>query len=163
MPVIQCHIADCPFVTEDVGDAVAAVVLSHHLASSHPPTAPAPAKRPVVSKPTVSTNIYAEEWASFLSDWEVYKGSVAIPDGQTGIYLVDCCSDELRQSVVGSDPKIRTKTEEQVLELLKNHAVIRVAKPVLRQELHSLTQEHGESARNFAARVLCQARNAELR
>ena len=96
MPAIQCHIADCPFVTEDVGDAVAAVVLSHHLASSHPPTAPAPAKRPVVSKPTVSTNIFAEEWASFLSDWEVYKGSVAIPDGQTGIYLVDCCSDDLR-------------------------------------------------------------------
>ena len=163
---VACTAEGCEWQTEDRDPAtlgaVLAAELNIHATTAHT-AAPAPAKRPVVSKPTVSTNIYAEEWASFLSDWEVYKGSVAIPDGQTGIYLVDCCSDDLRQSVVGSDPTIRTKTEEQVLELLKNHAVIRVAKPVLRQELHSLTQEHGESARNFAARVLRQARNAEFK
>ena len=110
---VACTAEGCEWKTEDRDPATLGAVLAAEL-NIHATAAPAPAKRPVVSKPTVSTNIYAEEWASFLSDWEVYKGSVAIPDGQTGIYLVDCCSDDLRQSVVGSDPTIRTKTEEQV-------------------------------------------------
>ena len=36
MPVTKCPVAECIYTTGDVGDAVGAVLLGHHLQSVHP-------------------------------------------------------------------------------------------------------------------------------
>ena len=69
MLTIPCHIAGCTFLTPDVDNAVAAVMLSHHLSSTHP--APAQRKAPVIPQPKVTGNIYKDQWDSFAREWAV--------------------------------------------------------------------------------------------
>ena len=73
MPAIQCHIAGCLFATPDVGGAVVAVKLGHHLSSSHP--VPVGKKAPVIPPPKVTGNIYEDQWDCFTGEWAVYKDS----------------------------------------------------------------------------------------
>ena len=59
---------------------------------------------------------------------------VAIPAGQLPVYLLACCSQELKDSVEKADPTITTKSEAAVLTAIKRHAVVSVAVSVLRTE-----------------------------
>ena len=75
MPAIPCYINGCSFKTPDALDsAVAAVVLSHHLSSSHP--TPAPKKAPAISPPKLTGGVYEDQWDAFVREWDVYKGTV---------------------------------------------------------------------------------------
>ena len=55
MPIIKCYMPDCVFETPNLDNAVAAVILSHHLSSAHP--APAQPKAPTVPAPKISAGI----------------------------------------------------------------------------------------------------------
>ena len=147
MPAIPCHIAGCTFVTPNVDNAVAAVMLSHHLSSAHP--APAQRKAPVIPQPKVTGNIYEDQWDSFTREWTVYKETVFIVDGTLPVYLLACCSPELKSNVERANPAIATKPELEVLAAIKRHAVVSVAASVLRTELLSMKQDHGETILAF--------------
>ena len=160
MPAIQCYITGCNFSTPDVDSAVAAVMLGHHLSSAHP--APAPTKAPTIPQTKVTVSIYEGEWDSFTREWAVYKGTVAITTARIPVYLLACCSAELKASVERADPTITTKSETEVLAAIKRHAVVSVAASVLRTELFAMRQDHGETVLAFSSRALGKARNCKL-
>ena len=138
MPVIQCHITECPFATPDVDPAVAAVMLGHHLTSAHP--APVQRKAPTIPQPKVTGNIYEDQWDSFAREWAVYKETVSITDDKLPVYLLSCCSSDLKSNVEKANPTISTQTEVEVLAAIKRHAVVSVAASVLRTELLTMKQ-----------------------
>ena len=160
MPAIQCHLPACTFSTPDVDSAVAAVMLAHHLSSAHP--APAQRKAPTIPQPKVTASIYEDQWDSFTREWIVYKETVSMPADKIPVYLLSCCSQELKSSVERADPAITTKSEADVLAAIKRHAVISVAVSVLRTELLVMKQDHGENVLAFASRALGKARNCKL-
>ena len=160
MPVIQCHITECPFATPDVDPAVAAVMLGHHLTSAHP--APVQRKAPTIPQPKVTGNIYEDQWDSFAREWAVYKETVSITDDKLPVYLLSCCSSDLKSNVEKANPTISTQTEVEVLASIKRHAVVSVAASVLRTELLTMKQDHGENVLAFASRALGKARNCKL-
>ena len=160
MPVIQCYITNCDFSTPDVDSAVAAVMLGHHLSSAHP--TPAPAKAPTIPQPKVTGNIYEDQWDCFTREWAVYKGTVAIAVDKLPVYLLSCCSADLKSSVERANPTITTKGEADVLAAIKRHAVVSVAASVLRTELFAMKQDHGETVLSFSSRALGKARNCKL-
>ena len=160
MPVIQCHITNCEFSTPDVDSAIAAVMLAHHLSTAHP--APVPTKAPTIPQPKVTGNIYEDQWDCFTREWAVYKGTVAITTDRLPVYLLACCSADLKSSVERANPTITTQSEEDVLSAIKWHAVVSVAASVLRTELFAMKQDHGETVLAFSSRALGKARNCKL-
>ena len=160
MPAIPCHIEGCTFTTPDVDNAVAAVMLGHHLSSAHP--APVGMKAPTIPPPTISGNVYEDQWDCFTREWAVYKGTVAITADKLPVYLLACCSAELKSSVERANPTIMSKTESEVMAAIKRHAVVSVAASVLRTELLAMKQDHGETVLAFASRALGKARNCKL-
>ena len=160
MPPIKCYITNCDFSTPDVDSAVGAVILGHHLSSAHPN--PAPTKVPTIPQPKVSGTIYEDEWDSFTREWAVYKGTVSIATEMLPVYLLACCSSDLKSSVEKANPTITTKSETEVLAAIKRHAVVSVAASVLRTELFYMKQDHGETVLAFSSRALGKARNCKL-
>ena len=152
MPVIPCHIAGCAFATPDVDNAVAAVMLGHHLGTAHP--APASKKAPTIPPPKVTGNIYEGQWDCFKREWSVYKGTVAITADKLPIYLLACCDQDLKSSVEKANPNITAQDETAVLAAIKRHAVVSVAASVLRTELLAMKQDHGETVLAFLSRAL---------
>ena len=57
------------------------------------------------------------------------------------------------ENVLCINPKVDTKTEEQVLALIKNIAVVPVAMGVRRADLLAIKQDSNEPARAFAAKI----------
>ena len=160
MPAINCYLPGCTFATPDVDSAVAAVMLGHHLSSSHP--APAQRKIPTIPQPKLGPGIYEDQWNSFTREWEVYKETVSIPLEKIPVYLLACCEPDLKSSVERSDPRLSSKSESDVLASIKRHAVVSVAVSVLRTELLTMKQDHEESIIAFASRALGKARNCKL-
>ena len=141
-------------------NAVAAVMLGHHLSSVHP--VPVQRKAPTIPQPKVSENIYEDQWDSFTREWAEYKGTVSIPVDKISVYLLACCSSELKASVERANPTLTSKSEDDVLAAIKRHAVVSVAASVLRTELLTMKQDHGETVLSFASRALGKARNCKL-
>ena len=133
MPVVNCHITGFTFATPDVDNAVAAVMLSHHLTSEHP--APLPRKAPAIPPPKTTGNIYEDQWDCFVREWVAFKESNRIADDKLPLYLLGCCSPELKSNVERANPTIATQPEADVLAVIKRHAVISMAASVLRTEL----------------------------
>ena len=160
MPVIPCYITNCEFSTPYVDSTVAAVILGHHLSSAHP--APPSRKAPTIPQPKVTGNIYEDQWDCFTREWAVYKGTVAITNDKLPVYLLACCSADLKSSVESANPTITTQVEADVLAAIKRHAVVSVAASVLRTELFAMKQDHGETVLAFSSRALGKARNCKL-
>ena len=102
MPFTWLHLK-----TPDVDNAVAAVMLSHHLSSVHP--AQAQLKAPTIPQPKVTANIYEDQWDSFKREWTVYKETVSIPADRVAVYLLACCDQDLKSSVERADSAISSK------------------------------------------------------
>ena len=62
----------------------------------------------------------------------------------------------------GQTPILHPKKEAIVLAAIKRHAVISVAASVLRTELFSMKQDHGETVLAFSSRALGKARNCKF-
>ena len=75
MPPVQCYIDGCEFETPDMGEALAAVVLSHHLSTEHAPQAPGSRSRVEMKKPDrpiVKEDSTDQDWAIFEFEWGRY-------------------------------------------------------------------------------------------
>ena len=81
----------------------------------------------------------------------MYKRKVAITTEKLPVYLMACCSADLKSSVERADPTITTKSEAEVLAAIKRHAVVSVAASVLRTELFAMKQDHGETVLAFSS------------
>ena len=67
--------------------------------------------------------------------------------------LFECWDEDLRNVVLKTSPTAVDGTEEDLLDLIKQLAVIPVAISVRRTDFLSTQQDHGESVRAFLAKL----------
>ena len=128
-------------------------LVTHHLAEMHPVETAKPPKLPL---PRIGEKVTSKRWEMFLSEWQSFSTSNNLQHhGLKSInsYLLHACDPNLKASVWKQDPKIEEKQTADVLEIIKNLAVHRVAKNVAASELFAAKQERDESGVAFAARL----------
>ena len=151
MPIIQCPITDCPYATEDVEPAVAAVLLTIHnnthlVVAGTAPTAPKK-RAPPIDQPRISKGCNKVSWNAFQTRWTLFKrGSDLTPDEKIQ-HLFQCCDEDLGDDILKGHPQAVSGTEGQLLTIIKQLAVTPVAVSVQRSELLSLKQDHDEGIR----------------
>lgn len=166
MPQYDCPRDGCVYQTPDLPDAVAAVVLQDHLKTVHPAQATGgtkKAKPPSMALPRVSRDIFDDQWTSFVNEWESFKNTTELPHDGVNRYLLSCCEEELKNSVLRAEPRITDKSEEDVLTAIKKLAVMSVAVCTLQSDVIQMKQGHTEPVRHFAARVKGKAMNGKFR
>ena len=68
MPVVQCPIPGCGYVTDDLDAAIVATLITAHC-TTHAPGPVTIAKVEKVKRPVISTARTSEEWVYFESRW----------------------------------------------------------------------------------------------
>ena len=113
--------------------------------------------------PKVARDILDDEWCSNLNEWESFKNTTELPEDSVNRYMLSCCEEELRSSVLRAEPRIVEKNEQDVLTAIKKLAVVSVAICTLQSEVIQMRQEHTEPVRHFAARVRGKAMNGKFK
>merc|ERR1712020_803105 len=98
----------------------------------------------------------------FSREWENWKTSSNVEAGKETSYLIGCCEQSLKIEVQASTCNITAKPENEMLELLKKHAVITKAKSALITELLNIRQTEDETVRKYKSRIDAVARNCGL-
>ena len=157
MPAIQCPIADCIYITQDVDAVVAAALLGIHnnVHVSAPRNAEASTRQraPKIERPRISAGSSEETWNSFTTRWAMFKRGTRLTDGESVQHLFQCCDEDLGDAILKGHPDAVTGTEDVLLAKIKQMSVIPVAICVRRAELLTTKQDHGENAQAFYARV----------
>ena len=164
MPPVQCYIDGCEFETPDMGEALAAVVLSHHLSTEHAPQAPGSRSRVEMKKPDrpiVKEDSTDQDWAIFEFEWGRYCKAVGITAKEDVLRseLLNCCDPALRQrllEMVGPET-LNTTTEEDLKAQIKEIAVLSVDPVVHRVQFSGLKQDQGESFQRYVPKLKAKA------
>ena len=108
MPKYQCPFPECTYETEDVEDALAAVLISVHSNGTH---MPAPtnsnaatqhtnaAKIEKVRRPKISAAGSSEECSYFLTRWQEYVDATKVSGKDKVIQLLERCDENLRKDI----------------------------------------------------------------
>ena len=157
MPIIQCPMAECPYRTDDVDAAVAAALLvihnNVHLSAPRTSDASARQRAPKIERPRISAGSSEETWNTFSTRWTMFKQSTRLTGAESVQHLFHCCDEDLGDAILKGHPDAVTGTEDGLLQIIKQMAVIPVAICVRRAELLATKQDHGENARTFYAKV----------
>ena len=157
MPVIQCPIAECTYRTEDVEVAIAAALLVIHnnVHIAAPPNVQAAIRQraPKIERPRISAGSSEETWNTFNTRWAMFKRGTELAGAECVQHLFHCCEEDLGDAILKGHPDAVGGSEDQLLVIIKQMAVIPVAICVRRAELLSTNQDHGENARAFYAKV----------
>ena len=113
MPQYDCPRDSCEYKTPNVPDAVAAVLLQDHLSTMHSSGAIKKAKPPSMALPKVSSDIFDDEWCSFVNEWQSFKSTTELPEDSVNRYLLSCCEEELRSSVLRAETSIVERSEKR--------------------------------------------------
>ncbi len=170
MPKIQCPYPECTYETEDVTDALAAVLLSAHSAGKHTvqpqatvttqPQAPTTTARvEKVRRPTVTAAGSSEDMAYFLTRWQDYVEVTKIEGKDLIIQLLECCDEQLLRKDLtrNAGGSLTNNTASNVLAAIKKLAVREENTMVARVQLHNMRQDRDETIRSFGARQCGQA------
>ena len=157
MPVLNCPIPDCGYVTEDVDVVGAAAQLNIH-ALMHQRgggtmVRSSKQKPPKIDRPSISVGATEEQWNTFIKRWNLFKQGTDIPDGQLASQLWQCCDSDLEEDLFKDVNDITNMNEDALLQAIKRLAVITKATSVRKTELFSMKQDHGQPIRTFAAKV----------
>ena len=174
--VLKCVVTGCNFATEALELEAAIALMNLHAIDHqlrlqagppHPPQQPVtntftPRSAPKLERPKLNENATNEEWNMFHRRWCTYRTGSNILDDTATMQLLECCSNDLGDTVLRAHPTFTTKTIDEALTLLKTIAVVPVALGVLRAELTSMYQGADEKFRTFAARVQGKAETCEF-
>lgn len=153
---VKCPIPNCTYATENVNAALATSLLQIH-AKSHEQSCTT-AKVEKVRRPIISASGTSEEWKYFLTRWSEYAKATCLTGNDCIIQLLECCDEPLRKDLTRSEGgSLFNKTEEQVLDAIKQLAVREENAMVARVALHNMTQDREEPIRSFCARIKGQA------
>ena len=155
MPIIQCPMDGCAYVTNDVDAAIAAALLMVHN-NVHTTTGAraAPSKAPRIQRPSISRGSTEETWNAFSARWRMFKQGTSLPVGETCQQLFQCCDEELGDDILrNANTDIIRFNENDLLKLIKRLAVTPVAVSVRRSDLLALSQCDGEGVRAFYAKI----------
>ena len=149
-----CEFPGCGTTKTAESGTVALGLMQLHQANAHSNTNAQKQRPPKMDRPKISRGSSAEEWATFLRRWEMFKsGTVSMTDTETKCQLISCCEPELECGLFQNNPKINESPEEDILKAMKELAVIDVAATVRVTELLGMKQEHGEGVRAYVARI----------
>ena len=104
MPKYKCPFTECKYETEDVEDALAAVLILVHSNGTHV-AAPTTSHRTIAAKiervkgTTISAAGSSEEWTYFLTRWQEYVDATQITGKDKVLQLLECCDDNLRKDI----------------------------------------------------------------
>ena len=108
MPKYKCPFPECTYETENVEDALAAVLISvlsngTHMSAPTNSTAATQhtnaAKIEKVSRPKISAAGSSEEWSYFLTRWHEYIDATKVSGKDKVIQLLECCDENLRKDI----------------------------------------------------------------
>lgn len=150
MVIVQCPLPTCTFRTSDEDATIVAALLNIHALSHTQAVAPPP---PKLDRPRIDIGVEEEVWNSFLKRWETYKAGSGITETTAASHLFQCASEALGDLLLKTDTSIQSRSENDLLAVMKSLSVIPIAKGVLRAELMQLQQSPDEQFRTFAARV----------
>ena len=125
MPKHKCPFPECVYETEDVGDELAAVLISVHAKGAHtsPPadgTSSQTARIEKVRRPTISSAGTSDEWSYFMTRWTDYAEATKVQGKDKVIQLLECCEEQLRKDLTRTaGGSLTNKTAEEVLEAIK--------------------------------------------
>ena len=154
MPNIECPFAGCDSVTKNEDKDIAIASFNAHIA-----THTCQAKSVISSsaesyaRPKITQSMLEESWESFLVQWELYEDGTSMGEGEKVKQLIHCCEQDLLDMLLHVEPKIGSKTKNEVLGIIKQLAVVPVAMGVRRAKLFEMKQERGESLRKYAAKI----------
>ena len=148
--------------------------MSHHIQAVHPtPAAVQPEaqaqgqakpRAEKVPRPQIKLGVSQDEFSYFQDEWTSYKRSCGITDEtETRDQLRAACNEELRRNLfncLGS--KLKTLTEQQMMEEIQKAAVLAQNNLVKIVQLLALFQEREEPIRTFFARLKAGASACEL-
>ncbi len=113
-------------------------------------------------RPVIETDLDDQEWVLFLDTWDRYKGMIEIPITDTNAIrneLRAACSNEVNKLLfqyVGA-AKLKDISETELLGNIKSVAVKVTHKEVHRVEFAKMTQNEGEKATHYVARLNAKA------
>jgi len=148
-------------VAENASEAVAIVMLNSHLLSHQQPSHSGPGsakqKIPPIIRPEIKQDVSDEDWSTFVAEWGNFKRCTDIPAGCDADQLFQCCERSLARLLLRENPGIISEGEANLLDAIKQMAVIKVATSVRRTNLLAVKQDHGETIREFYANVKATA------
>ena len=127
MPVIECPINGCDYATTDVEASVAVALLNIHNNVHVASNNVAKQRPPKLDRPTIAKESSEEVWNTFNSRWKLFKRGTHLSEEETVQQLFQCCEEELGDAILKSYSDAVTGTEEQLLQAIKQLAVIPVA------------------------------------
>ena len=117
-----------------------------------------------VPRPQIKLGVSQDEFSYFQDEWTSYKRSCGITDEtETRDQLRAACNEELRRNLfncLGS--KLKTLTEQQMMEEIQKLAVLAQNNLVKLVQLLALCQDREEPIRAFFARLKASASACEL-
>ena len=162
----KCSYPGCTYETGEIADVSLLVEVLKIHGTSHIPapaaaaatavrTAPANTTQrgPKPERPKISSGSSEQTWNSFKLRWSMFKRGTTMTPGETVQQLFLCCDEPLGNSILTTEPSVADGSEDNLLDLIKQLAVIPVARVVRRTDLLATKQDHGESTRNFLARI----------
>lgn len=158
MPIVECPVEGCEYRTPDVGEVLAAALITAHTAT-HPTQGPPPSVRAEkVRRPDLSSAGTTEDWVYFRSRWDDYARATKLIGPDRILQLLECCDDQLRRDLTrNAGGTLAEKTEAEVFAAMKALAVREENPMVARVSLHNMRQERDEPIRAFGARLRGQA------
>ena len=163
MPKYKCPFPECTYETEDVEDALAAVLISVHSSGTHTSATTNSqhtnaAKIEKVKRSTISATGSSEEWRYFLTRWQEYVDATQVSGKDKVLQLLECCDEKLRKDFTrNASRSMANRTVDQVLEAVKKLAVREENVLVARVQLSDMKQDRDEAICSFGARLRGQA------
>ena len=149
---VNCEYPGCEKnITAETG-AVALGLLQLHQKNVHD-SITAKQKPPKVDRLRLNRGVSAEEFATWTKRYELWKGSTSLTPDEVPCQLIACLDSDLESALIQYHSDIAEAGEAEILKRIKALAVLDVAATVRITEMLGLKQQHGESARSFAARL----------
>ena len=130
MPVVRCPREGCPFATEDVGEVLAAALISAHATehaqgSNASTQAGGSARPPPMERPKLQAGCPRADYEVFSSKWKSFKLATNISGDKAVHQLLGCLDNDLAGLVYNEQASPQTLSEGDLLELIQKVEGIR--------------------------------------
>ena len=149
---IDCPIAGCNFSTGEKLTEVALALFTVHGHSHVPVATPTGVQTDKIKKPSFTLGCTSEKWEYLMARWSTYKKLTKIT-AHPSAHLLDCCNEDLAMELHRTHGDMEDKSEQAVLEAIKELAVKKENIVVARVRLLNMKQDRDEPVRNFVAKL----------
>ena len=154
---VECPIDGCNYRTRELPEAVILQLLKTHAVTHESQQSVQNAVQvsgPKLERPKIEMGISLEEWNLFERRWNVFQAGSRIEPTLAAPQLFQCASTALGDALLKVDPVVTQKPLADLMNSMRELAVIPVAIGVVRSELLEFKQRREEPFRAFTAHNL---------